>query len=232
VEQERKLLEQMMSALAYATSVDAMVEVLAQFPGITEAGVKSLLSIPQVRGLVRLNPNAGAHAATQAMYRHNLARRSAYLVMAGRRVSTAMTMGADAQARALVTERRYLQQHLQAMAGREVAANAVGAMARRLSKQAKREPGFTWNGLLGWYAVMDADTSIDCRAANGRNFDPTQVPPIGFPGTVHPACRCRPGPPFPGSDGGAKGYERVEGIRSNPAHARSGGARLVQRVTL
>lgn len=207
-------MQQLISALAYAQSAQVMMDALSAMPDVAAEGIKLLFTIPQVRALVRIHPQAGAHAVVQATYRLNLMRRAAYLTAAAHRMSTAAQRGPTDQARALVVERRYLQQHLAADAGRMASARVVAATARQLYKRAQRgEAGFTWNGLLGWYAVMDEQTSAECRKANGRNFDPTQIPPIGLPGTVHPHCRCRPGPPFPGSEGGALGYYRVEDIR-------------------
>lgn len=56
-----------------------------------------------------------------------------------------------------------------------------------------------YGDLLGWYAKMDKRTSAECRAANGRNFEALVPPVIGYPGSVHPHCRCVPGPPFEGA---------------------------------
>lgn len=213
-EAEQAALERLVSALAYAQSAQVVIAALEAFPDVSPLGVKLLLTIPQVRGLMRLNPEAGAHILVGRMHQHNLIRRAAYLATASRRLTSAARLGPEAQLRAVTVERGYLQRHLAADAGRMIAARTVAATARQLEKRARRDPvGFTWNGLLGWYAVMDERTSAECRKANGRNFDPTNIPPIGLPGTVHPHCRCKPGPPFPGSDGGAKGYYRVEDIR-------------------
>lgn len=220
-QQEREALDQLIRALAYAQSAKVVVDALGGVPDVSAAGIRLLMTIPQIRGLMRLHPEAGATAITHRMYEQNMVRRASYLAAASRRMTSAARMGPEAQARAVAVERRYLEQHLAADAGRMAAARAVGATARQIVKKARRDPvGSTWNGLLGWYAVMDDDTSAECRKAHGRNFDPTRIPPIGLPGTVHPRCRCRPGPPFPSSDGGAKGYERVESLR--PERVRSG----------
>jgi hypothetical protein len=89
--------------------------------------------------------------------------------------------------RALEKERRYFDQHLGAERGRREAAARVDRVAKR--------SGLT---TLGWHAQMDDRTTAECRAANGHNFDVTRPPSIGYPGAVHPSCRCRPGPPFAG----------------------------------
>lgn len=243
VEQDKTALQQLVTALAYAQSAETVMATLAAFPRLSLQIVRLLFTIPQVRLMLRMNPSTGAHAATQAMYRVNLQRRAAYLVQAARRVASGMAKGPDGALAALDRERRYLEQHLRADAGRTVAAGQVAAVARGLARAAKRD-GQTWNGLVGWYATLDDRTSPDCRKAHGRNFDPNRVPPIGFPGTVHPSCRCRPGPPFPSSRNGQQGSRRVEDIRQEVAlaavngrnqalaHARSGFWQIRQVDTL
>lgn len=211
VEQEQQALQVLVTTLAYAQGIDAVVDALEAFPGITTAGVQLLLQIPQVRGLVRLSPRPGAHAAVQAIHRTNLMRRAAYLVQAGRRLSTAARLDTSAIARALVTERRYLQQHLQISAQRETVAAQVAATARQMARTVPN-----WDGLLGWYAVIDPITSRECRTAHGSNFDPTHVPAIGFPGAVHGNCRCKAGPPFLGTD---RRVERVAPDHEPKKHA-------------
>jgi hypothetical protein len=49
--------------------------------------------------------------------------------------------------------------------------------------------------LVGWHAKLDGRTSPECRAADGANFPANRPPSIGWPGAVHPSCRCRPGAP-------------------------------------
>jgi hypothetical protein len=93
----------------------------------------------------------------------------------------------DVLDRALAKERRYFDQHLGAERGRREAAGRVDSTARRL--------GLT---TLGWHARLDDRTTPECRAAHSHNFDVTRPPSIGYPGAVHPSCRCRPGPPFAG----------------------------------
>ena len=56
----------------------------------------------------------------------------------------------------------------------------------------------TYGLLLGWHTVIDKRTSAECYWANGQNFHADQMPAIGYPGAVHPHCRCYPGAPFPG----------------------------------
>lgn len=85
---------------------------------------------------------------------------------------------------ALETERRYWQQHLGAQRKRREAADVVDAAVA------------VHGALLGWYSQEDSRTSPECRAAQGSNFRVSQRPAIGWPGSVHPRCRCKPGPPF------------------------------------
>jgi uncharacterized protein with gpF-like domain len=90
--------------------------------------------------------------------------------------------------RALVRERRYFAQHLNAERARMDSARRVDAMAARLGTTR-----------LGWRAQMDARTTAACRLANGHNFDVAKPPLIGYPGTLHGGtCRCVPAPPFAG----------------------------------
>lgn len=217
VEQERTALNQLITTLAYAQSAEVVWSALTVFPGVIPEGIRLLFTIPQVRGLLRIHPHAGAHQAVQAMYQLNLTRRASYLAQAARRVSTAAQRGPSEVLSALDKERRYLTQHLAADAGRTMAARAVAAQARSQARQAKNDSS-TWNGLLGWYTTLDTRTSPECRRANGRNFDPTHVPAIGFPGTVHPECRCRMGPPHPAG-------KRVEKLRPDLTDAVRGRAR-------
>lgn len=108
--------------------------------------------------------------------------RAAYILSASRRVQTALRAGRSEE-EALAVERRWFDQHLAAAENRRNTAVQVDAAAAK-------------SGLkLGWYATLDRRTTPECRAANGKNFDITQPPPIGYPGAVHPFCRCKAGPP-------------------------------------
>ncbi len=219
---DQEVLQELIISLAYAQGVDTVKDALAAAPGVTREAVELLFRIPQAAALARLHPRPGAHAAVQATHRVNLIRRAAYYRAAAHRLTTATMLGPAQTERALVVERNYLKQHLAAVARREVVAAAVAATARQQAREAKRS-GSTWNGLLGWYATIDELTSPECRRANRRNFDPRHVPAIGFPGAVHPSCRCVPGPPIPGAP-------RVERLRPE----RTTGQREAQpqRVTI
>lgn len=113
--------------------------------------------------------------------------RAYYIVNAVDRLEKAEKQGADALARAEQAEAHYFALHLRAVSNRLTSARMVDQAARR------------WGDLLGWKAVMDNRTTAECRAANGRNFHATREPLIGWPGAVHPHCRCFPVGPFPGA---------------------------------
>lgn len=86
-------------------------------------------------------------------------------------------------AHSMAQERVYAQQHLGAQRARAEAAAKIDKAVERHGPE------------LGWYAVLDDATTKDCRAANGSNFSALDPPKIGLPGSVHPACRCKSGPP-------------------------------------
>lgn len=121
--------------------------------------------------------------------------RAAYILAAARRIDAAVSAANGdpaaqraALAAALQTEARYAAQQLQAQDNRVASARAVDAVARKV-------PG----PLLGWKAVMDSKTSAECAAANGRSFPADRPPLIGWPGAVHPHCRCVPTKPYAGA---------------------------------
>lgn len=115
-----------------------------------------------------------------------------YLVAAVLRLGEAATAGAAALEEAKLAEERFFELHLRAEE-RRMRAAALVDMASHLNTD--REP----RDLLGWRAVIDAKTTPECRAANGCNFRADRMPAIGWPGSVHRACRCSAGPPVPGA---------------------------------
>jgi hypothetical protein len=132
--------------------------------------------------------------ATSNIVRLNLLRRAQFTVASARRVQGALRDArssdkplGQALAQAVTAERRYYGQHLLASWGRDNAAARVDSQAMQSGR------------LLGWYTVNDSHTSAECRAANRHNFYADQMPAIGYPGMVHPHCRCLPGPPVPGA---------------------------------
>lgn len=132
-------------------------------------------------------------AASEQTSRMNAARRAQYVIAAAKRV-----MGAARDARAkgepvigavrgqLATEQRYYSQHQAAMWSR---ARAAGQ-----TDMAAAEHG----DFLGWNTILDSRASAECRAADGWNYYASSMPDIGYPGAVHPRCRCFPSSPHPG----------------------------------
>lgn len=133
-------------------------------------------------------------AASAQTSRMNLARRAQFVLSAGKRlagdVRQARAQGkpvARALLDGLARERRYYAQHVAAMWQRATAAGKVDMEAA------------VHGDLLSWNTVLDGKTSAECRAADGKNFHASAMPVIGYPGSVHPHCRCFPGPPRPGA---------------------------------
>lgn len=167
----------LLAGLPPATVAAFAAAVLAPL-GIDAAAVTTIIAL--------LGPHANAKAdrpsgpAQAWVASTNPVRRAAYLLAASKR-----QVVTD-----LLIERRYLGQHLSAERARLEAAGKADTIAGLV--------GTT----LGWYATMDTVTTSGCREMNGRNFDVRQPPVVegtpAYPGSVHPACRCLPGPPHPG----------------------------------
>lgn len=196
------ILAAIVAALIAGSAVTTIVSLLLRLAGMQVEALRYLFRPSgDLRVIVQVErPNTGAWTEPQfAQYNQNIHRRASYLINAGRRVSRAYTSGGLAGMRdAYEREKGYWAQHQHAARNRHAAARAVGEAMERYSSVR-----------LGWHAVMDSRTSRECRQAHGRNFDPTRIPPIGYPGSVHPHCRCRPGVPFVTS-------KRVESIRPDP----------------
>jgi hypothetical protein len=131
-----------------------------------------------------------AGSATMNASRTNLIRRAQFALAAARRLTKDMIEARSrgestlkALAAGMARERRYFGMHRDAIWQRAQAAMQVDMAA------------WTWGDMLGWNTVLDSRTSADCRAANGANFRASSVPLIGYPGSVHPHCRCYAGPP-------------------------------------
>lgn len=177
------------AALVTATSAAAAVAALKLRFALSAAVWQALSAVlgqvmshpPPVTGIVG--------PASQQTARMNAARRAQYVTAASKRVlaaqAAARAKGEPVQAAtqaALATEQRYYAQHQQAMWQRATAAGKTDMAAAEHGR------------LLGWYSIRDKRTSPECRAADGKNFYVTAMPDIGFPGAVHGACRCFPGP--------------------------------------
>jgi hypothetical protein len=129
---------------------------------------------------VRFTPSDRAQrvtAAEEANYR------AAFLLNSSRRIEDAWRRGV-APADQAKREIHYWALHHKAAANRLAMARGVDVAAQSFGQ------------VLGWYATLDDRTSTECRRAHGHNFRADQRPLIGWPGTVHPSCRCRPGVPF------------------------------------
>lgn len=203
--------------LAAGASVAVVSSALAGLAGVGAQAVTAMFQIDTMVSLVDLPGPTGAGHLSVVNRQHisNLQRRAAYLINAGRRLGTAVVrekaQPGSIQA-AMTRERGLLRQHLEATRLRNEAAGRVQdeydkvSAQRQTENRAKRAAGQestlgllakSRNIELGWYTVLDKRTSPECRAADGKNFDPLQPPTIGLPGTVHPRCRCLPGPPHP-----------------------------------
>ena len=121
--------------------------------------------------------------------------RAAFLVNSSRRVSAA-----NEPKKQMEREQQFWQMHVSASNRRMIMAKDAEVAAEEHGK------------LLGWYTTIDARTDDACRAANRRNFDVSNPPVIGWPGSVHGFCRCKVGPPFPG----AKLVDQSSIVRMSP----------------
>jgi Phage Mu protein F like protein len=169
------------AVLGSRLSAAGMAELLEpRFPLLKLAAVAVLvhLVLQTLRGHPSVSGNATLQVANAApLYE------AAYFIAAAGRVAQAM-QGGQSLEQAMVRERAYLQQHREAAANRAQAAHAVDVASA------------THGNLLGWRAVLDSRTSAECRAAHGSNWVATHVPLIGWPGAVHPHCRCRAVRPY------------------------------------
>jgi hypothetical protein len=113
--------------------------------------------------------------------------RAWYIVNAITRLQRAEKRGSLALSDAHTRETRFFHLHNYALRARSAAAHHVDLQAER------------YGNVLGWKAVMDVRTTLECRDADGKNFRADAEPLIGWPGSVHPHCRCFPVQPFPGA---------------------------------
>jgi SPP1 gp7 family putative phage head morphogenesis protein len=100
-----------------------------------------------------------------------------FLISSARRITEKMQMNKPFEK----AETTYDKQH-----------HNANDVRQKAFKQAKSQ-----GTIVGWYAHYDSKTSPACRLANGNNFDAMQGTVIGYPGSVHPHCRCFAGPPHP-----------------------------------
>lgn len=118
---------------------------------------------------------ASAKTASRSVAKVEPQYRAAYLIEAAKRLESGATTPD--------TERHYAVAHIRAQRNRSLSARQID--------RAETAYGPT----LGWYAKHDKRVSPDCARMDGTNFDVNQPPEVGYPGAVHPHCRCTPGPP-------------------------------------
>lgn len=146
--------------------------------------------------LLPTGPASRATATSEHVYR------AAYLVAAAERIQSRIDQGMTLR-QGVVAERPLLRAHRAAAVNRRRSADLVDYAAK------------VHGPLLGWKARIDDHTSAECARANGRNFWVTDRPFIGWPGAVHPHCRCQAVAPFAGAalvDDVATQRERREAV--------------------
>lgn len=184
-EDDGELVEAVLAILAVGAAVDATAKSLSVLLGVPLGIALQFLqslgksALKAFRGAT-VNPKTPT--AVGIAMRANLRYRAAFIIRALRRI-----MAAPDKKLALKRELDFWKGHLKANQRRV-------NVARRVDYARGR-----FGDLLGWYAKMDARTSAECRAADGRNFQALDPPVIGYPGGVHLHCRCVPGPPHPGA---------------------------------
>lgn len=173
--------------------------------GLTARGIRHVLGVSTLAGTAALGlagtgtvhrPNArlrgveGArtHGVVREVRDNELYFRAAYIVAAAQRLDADLKRKLPLR-QALAKEKIYQRQHEKARRNRQ-------ETATQIQKQAK-----TWGPLLGWYRdPLSEHSESECRDAHGHNFYANEGTVIGFPGSVHPHCHCKAGPPWP--DGG------------------------------
>lgn len=167
----------------------------------------------EVAALMLLDPPkpSRAGAAQIAASRDEWLYRAWYGINAFKRVAGALLRGGgepfgERLGKAMRAERRYFDAHRLAGKRRMSAARLADAAAER------------YGPILGWHAMLDEDTTPECREAHGKNFDVRNPPAIGLPGTLHGGrCRCSAGAPFQGAEmlpGGSRIGSSAGGGRS------------------
>lgn len=177
----------LVAAILAGWALSKIRDLLQKLRGVESDTVDYMLHKTIFASLLKMDSHTPADPILAAQRRRNIHRRAAYIINAVRRINTAIQADQPGTVRAAWTqELDYLASHLQANHKRNESAIDL---ARRWKHAGHPD-------LMGWQAVDDDRTSAECRAANGRNFDPTQVPAIGYPGSVHTHCRCASVAPF------------------------------------
>lgn len=186
----RHIAEILLAAYAAHKTAEALALYLKPF-GLTRPAISAALALAgkgtATRPNARLKGVSGARTTgvvrevrdTEAYYR------AAYVFNAARRI-TADLSGGDSLPEAIKKERPNTRAHEQARRNRLNIASKMQKLARQFGP------------LLGWYRDPLSDSESECVQADGHNFYATQGTIIGYPGSVHPHCRCVAGPPHPG----------------------------------
>lgn len=161
------------AALLIGASAQATAKTLAPMLAVPATVLAPILLLALSKPLTP--PPSGDRPAARLVDEEEATFRAGYVWAATQR----MVGGAE-----LVKEKEFFNQHLDAGRRRHESGVEVDRASARYGPR------------LGWHAKMDARTSEECRQANGRNFEASRIPAIGFPGAVHPFCRCKPGRPF------------------------------------
>lgn len=194
-EEEKRKQEELIAAIAVliamrgvpvpslALKVGALITAagLIATPAVVLAVVSMAMSKPIISGSV-----SGKTTALSVVQGKEDWFRAAYIIAATSRVQKAVRAG-DTLDGAMQKENRHWLAHLDAQDRRAKAAKAADVAAGKYGKT------------LGWYATMDNRTTAECRDANGKNFEYLNPPGIGYPGSVHRFCRCKPGRPHRGA---------------------------------
>lgn len=183
-------------ALAAGTAASAILPLLAGL-GVSAVAGKAVLAL--LRG--RPAPATSGGVVGRAAQRQAWIYRAAYVLNAARRVDAARAQarssGGDqrqALRDALAREKRFAGQQQDVEQRRAQAARDTEAAAQKASGS-KTPPAGT---LVGWKARHDlGNVTPACAAADGNNYPFDRRPRIGYPGTVHPKCRCLVVPPWP-----------------------------------
>lgn len=179
---DKRKIEAIAAALAVGASAQATANALSPKVGIPTPALLPVLVIALSKPMdYGISGGVSAPASLESQ-RTEVLFRAQFVLAASRRVFAALGAGAPRR-QALAPEQRYFEQHMEAMQKRRDAASVADRLAAR------------YGATLGWYATLDSRTSPECRKANGKNFTVGERPAIGYPGSVHPHCRCKPGKP-------------------------------------
>lgn len=166
-------------AIAVGASAKKTAELLVAPLGISLETLVFVLVIAMSKPITYGVPTLPGQSASSQSSDLEPYYRAQYVLAAAERIELARKTGnLDAAKQA---EKRYFNQHIDAVKNRNATARQVDVAAAKYGDD------------LGWYAIMDSRTSPECKKANGRNFSASRMPAIGYPGAVHPNCRCHAG---------------------------------------